>query len=50
LNPADNTQTAEFALSNSDVRVKVPEPVTIALFGSGFASAVAFRRRKKKPT
>jgi len=50
LNPADNTQIAEFAPSNSDVRVTVPEPVTIALLGAGFAGAIVLRRRKKKAT
>ena len=48
LNPADFTQIAEFAPSNSDVGVTVPEPVTLSLFGAGLAGAVAIRRRNKK--
>jgi len=44
-----NAQIAEFAPSNSDVGVTVPEPVTISLFGAGLAATVALRRRKKKP-
>lgn len=47
LNPADTTQIAEFAPSNSDVAVTVPEPVTIALFGVGVLGATVARRRKK---
>lgn len=48
LNSADNTQIAEFAPSDSVVGVKVPEPITIALFGAGLAGAAAMRRRTKK--
>ena len=48
LNAADNTQIAEFAPSDSDVRVNAPEPVTLAVFGAGLAGAVVIRRRKKK--
>ncbi len=47
LDPTIFAQIAEFAPSNSDVGVTVPEPVTIALFGAGLAATVALRRRKK---
>lgn len=48
LDTADLTQIAEFAPSNSDVGVTVPEPVTLSLFGAGLSAAIAMRRRRKK--
>lgn len=49
LNSADNTQIAEFAPSDSDVSVTIPEPITISLFGAGLIGAFTTRRRKRKP-
>ena len=48
LNSADDTQIAEFAPSDSDVRVNAPEPITLAVFGAGLAGAAVIRRRRKK--
>jgi len=47
LNTADTTQIAEFAPSDSVVRVTTPEPITLSLFGAGLACAVLLRRRRR---
>lgn len=41
----DNATGARF--TNFAFRVDVPEPLTLSLFGAGFAGAVAMRRRNK---
>ena len=42
----DGTQYRNFAFRLD--AVEVPEPLTLSLFGAGFAGAVAVRRRKQK--
>jgi hypothetical protein len=48
---ASDNPTVTYAYDNFDVTVhtaSVPEPTSLALFGSGLAGAAAMRRRKKK--
>jgi hypothetical protein len=47
LNPADNTQIAEFDPSENSGHVTVPEASTISLVGAGLALGAFFMRRRK---
>jgi len=40
--------TSDSAFTLNDTPSKVPEPVTLSLFGAGIAGAAAMRRRKRK--
>ena len=48
LNPADNTQIAEFIPSEKSGQVTVPEASTISLLGGGLVLAALFMQRRKK--
>jgi len=48
LNPADNTQIAEFDPSENSGQVTVPEASSISLVGAGLALGGFFVRRRKR--
>jgi hypothetical protein len=48
LNPADNTQIAEFDPSENSAQLTVPEASSISLVGAGLFLGAYFMRRRRK--